>query len=362
MIASLFAAALAIAAHCDLEAPSGEPGCTRARVDALKINQIQAIGTHNSYKQAISPAQMKLLRGSNPKEAAGLDYAHPPLTDQLAAGARQLELDILYDPQGGRYADPLVKKFADDLPYDLTPLKGPGFKVMHVQDLDYRSNCPLFTGCLAEIRAWSKAHPDHVPLLILLNLKEGKLDLPGAVLAQPFDAAAMDAVDAEIRSVFQPGELITPDQVQGRRATLREAAFAHAWPKLKAARGKVMFALDAPIEQVEIYRGARKSLEGRVMFVNIDETSPAAAYITLNEPKDQADRIAAAVRAGLIVRTRADADTAEARTNDRSRQDAAFAAGAQYVSTDYMRPDPRFGPYEAHLPEGGAARLSPASK
>jgi hypothetical protein len=68
------------------------------------------------------------------------------------------------------------------------------------------------------------------------------------------------------------------------------------------------------------------------------------------------------VKAGLIVRTRADADTAEARRNDRSRQQAAFASGAQYVSTDYMQPDPRFGPYEAHLPGGGRARLDPLSK
>ncbi|MDP3852930.1 phosphatidylinositol-specific phospholipase C1-like protein [Phenylobacterium sp.] len=362
MLASLFAAALAVAAQCDLEAPSGAPNCERRQVDTLRIDQIQAIGTHNSYKQAISPKQMAMLRAVNAKEAANIDYAHPPLSDQLAAGARQLEIDVLNDPQGGRYADPLGMKMAPDVPYDLAPLKGPGLKVMHAQDIDYRSSCPLFTGCLAEIRAWSKAHPDHVPLLILLNLKEGGLNVPGAVQAVTFDAQAMDAVDAEIRSVFAPGDLITPDQIQGRYATLRDAALAHAWPTLKAARGKVMFALDAPRNQVDLYRGDRKSLEGRVMFVNIDEASPAAAYITLNEPKEQAARIAAAVRAGLIVRTRADADTNEARTGDRSRQEAAFAAGAQYVSTDYMKPDPRLGSYEAHLPGGGVARVSPASR
>lgn len=360
MLATLFAAALAVAAPCDLEAPSGAPNCERRQIDTLRINQIQAIGTHNSYKQAISPKQMAMLRAVNPKEAANIDYAHPPLADQLAAGARQLEIDVLNDPKGGLYADPLAMKIAPDLPYDLTPLKRPGFKVMHAQDIDYRSSCPLFTRCLAEIRAWSKAHPDHVPLLILLNLKEGGLSIPGAVTAPKFDAEAMAAVDAEIRSVFAPGDLIVPDQIQGAHATLREATLAQAWPTLRASRGKVMFALDAPRDQVDLYRGDRKSLEGRVMFVNIDEASPAAAYITLNDPKAQAERIAAAVRSGLIVRTRADADTVEARTNDRSRQDAAFAAGAQYVSTDYMKPDPRFGPYEAHLPGGGVARVSPA--
>jgi len=100
-------------------------------------------------------------------------------------------------------------------------------------------------------------------------------------------------------------------------------------------------------------------LEGRVAFVNTDESSPAAGYITLNEPVELSARIAAAIKAGLIVRTRADADTREARANDTTRQAAAFASGAQYVSTDYMRPDARFGPYVAKLPGGGAARLSP---
>jgi len=357
LIAVLAAAALAGA--CDLEAPSGEAGCTREAVDRLKLNDIQAVGTHNSYKLAISPAQMKLVRAADPQQADALDYAHRPLAAQLDAGARQLELDLLNDPEGGRYASPLAMKVANDQPYDLEPLKAPGLKVMHAQDIDYRSTCPRFTTCLEEVRAWSKAYPDHLPLLILLNLKEGGLTLPGATLALPFDGAAMDRVDAEIRSIFRDAELITPDQVQGRRRTLREAVLAGGWPTLKTARGKVMFALDAPEDQVALYRGARRSLEGRVMFVNIDESSPAAAYITLNEPKAQAGRIAAAVKTGLLVRTRADADTAEARADDRSRQAAAFASGAQYVSTDYMQPDPRLGPYETRLPGGGVARRNP---
>lgn len=360
MILTVLAAALALAADCDLEHPSGGPGCTRAQADATPMNRLQAVGTHNSYKQAISPAQMKLLRAMAPKAADTLDYSHRPLADQLDAGARQLEIDVLDDPQGGRYATPLAMRMAPDLPYDLEPLKQPGLKTLHVQDLDYRSNCPLFVDCLKQIRAWSKAHPDHVPILILMNLKEGKpAGLAGAADAPVFDAAAMDRVDAEIRGVFGEAELITPDHVQGRDATLREAVTTRGWPKLKAARGKVFFALDAPPEQVAVYRGARRSLEGRLLFVNIDEASPAAAYITLNEPAAQSARIRAAVAAGLIVRTRADADTAEARSGDRTRAEAAFAAGAQYVSTDYLFADPRFPAFEIHLPGGAVARRNP---
>jgi hypothetical protein len=217
-------------------------------------------------------------------------------------------------------------------------------------------------GCLKDIREWSQAHPNHVPLLVIMNLKEGGIAMPGATKAPLFDAKAMNLIDAEIRAAFPDAALITPDKVQGKRASLREAVAAGGWPTLKAARGKVMFALDCPPEQVARYRETRKVLEGRVAFVNTEESSPAAGYITLNEPKEQAARIAAAIKAGLIVRTRADADTREARVNDTTRQAAAFASGAQYVSTDYMAPDVRFGPYVAKLPGEGRARLSPVQK
>lgn len=361
MLSAILAAALAVSAGCDLEHPNGRPGCTRAAVDALPMNAIQVVGTHNSYKEAIAPKEMEMLRKANAKAATELDYSHKPLIEQLNDGARQLELDFVYDPQGGRYATPLFRKLnPDTTPYDLTPMARPGMKVIHVPDVDYRSVCPLFVDCLKEIRAWSRAHPDHVPILIIMNLKQDQLKVPGAVPLLPFDAAAMDAVDAEIRSVFKDSELITPDRVQGRHATLREAVTAGGWPRLKAARGKIMFALDESPEVVAVYRGGRRSLEGRVCFINTDEASPAAAYLTLNEPVELQARIRAAVKAGFIVRTRADADTLEARRNDRTRQSAAFASGAQYVSTDYMQPDTRLGPYEAHLPGGGIARLSPA--
>ena len=73
----------------------------------------------------------------------------------------------------------------------------------------------------------------------------------------------------------------------------------------------------------------------------------------------QQARIREAVRQGFIVRTRADADTVEARTADVSRRTAAFASGAQYVSTDYYWADPRFPTYEVRLPGAEAAACNP---
>lgn len=360
---ALAAALTVVPQDCDLERPSGRGGCTRGAVDRLPMTALQAVGTHNSYKLAIAPAEMALLRARNPAAADSLDYAHPPLAEQLDAGARQLEIDLLHDPETGRYADPVGLKLAGAAaqPYDLAPLQRPGLKVLHAQDVDYRSNCPLFVDCLGQVRAWSQAHPQHAPILILLNLKEGPIaGLPGSVEAARFDDAAMDAIDREIRGVFGAGSFITPDGVRGVRPTLREAVAAGGWPTLGAARGKVLFALDAPKGQVERYR--RGSLTGRLLFVNVEESDPDAAYITLNEPVAQQGRIRAAVAAGLLVRTRADADTKEARSGETARREAAFASGAQYVSTDYMWPDPRLGPYRVQLPGGGVARLSPVAR
>lgn len=220
MIIAALAAALAVTAPCDLEHPSGKPGCTRAAVDALPMNAIQVIGTHNSYKKAIAPKEFALLQAINPKTAKTLDYSKPPLTDQLKAGARQLELDFVNDPEGGRYATPLglkIAKDADVAPYDAGPMMKPGMKVMHVPDIDYRSVCPTFVACLIEVRAWSKTHPDHLPILIIMNLKDDQIPVPGAVPLLPFDAKAMDAIDAEIRSVFPEAALISPNRVSGVR-------------------------------------------------------------------------------------------------------------------------------------------------
>ncbi len=59
--------------------------------------------------------------------------------------------------------------------------------------------------------------------------KPSESDLPPQYHArspEKFTAATFDALDAEIRSVFKPGEMITPDQVRGNHATLEEAVLA----------------------------------------------------------------------------------------------------------------------------------------
>jgi membrane-associated phospholipid phosphatase len=370
LMAALMAGSALVGAApaCDLDAAdvraAGGDACATTWMDRrLGMNDLTAVGTHNSYKLPIPDAELQAMIAVNPG-AVALDYSHRPLVEQLDAGARQIEIDVLNDPQGGRYAHPLsaLGRPGQGAPVSAAfaeAMAQPGFKTLHMPDVDFRSNCLTFVACLTEIRDWSRAHPDHAPILIMLNAKTGAASMPGGTKPLDFDSAAWDALDAEVRSVFDADRLITPDQVQGRHATLREGVLAGGWPKLGAARGKVFFALDEGPEKVAAYRGARRSLEGRVFFVNTDEASPAAAYLTLNDPVGEQARIQAAVRAGFIVRTRADADTAAPRTGDVAQRSAAFASGAQYVSTDYVWADPRFPAYEVRLTGGAAAVCNP---
>lgn len=319
----------------------------------LRINDISAVGTHNSYKQAMPAATMTKVRAVAPAMADALDYAHRPLAEQLDAGARQLEIDVNHDPKGGHY----VRGAGDPR------LSRPGFKVLHIPGIDDGSSCVLLTDCLGAILRWSDAHPGHVPILLMFNAKDERNAARGGIDALPFTEAAYDALDAEIRSVMPRRKLILPDDVQGRYPTLRDAVLADNWPTLEAARGRFLFALDEPPAKVAVYRGARRSLEGRVFFINTDESSPAAAYLTLNDPIKDGPRIARAVAAGFLVRTRADANTREARVNDTAPRDAALAGGAQYISTDYLWPDARLpGGYRVRLPGGVAARCNPVRR
>src|ERR1700739_2160359 len=119
-------------------------GLASAGAQQVKINQIQLVGTHNSYHSGISPSEMANLRQLNPRAADSLAYRHPALETQLNDGVRQLEIDVYGDAKGGLFAHPLGPVLAAkaglpaDPPFEsLGIMSKPGFKVLHVQDIDY---------------------------------------------------------------------------------------------------------------------------------------------------------------------------------------------------------------------------------
>jgi hypothetical protein len=338
------------------------------RDGTLKLNQIQLIGTHNSYHAGIAPSESKLWKIRALSAWEGLDYKHESLTQQLDSGVRQIELDIFADSEGGRFAHPAglemvaAAHLPPDPPFDPEGLMlRPGFKVMHVQDLDFRSVCQPFTACLGEVRAWSLAHPGHIPIFILVETKQeskhGPMHLTEAEL---FTAKTFDELDGEIRSVFATEEMITPDDVRGSFKTLNKAVLAGKWPTLRSARGKVIFLMDQrPVGPA--YLEGHPSLRGRVLFTNAVPGEPDAAFIELND--GPASKIEKLVREGYLVRTRTDDSTHEARINDTRRRDAMIASGAQILSTDYPASEPARweGHYSVALPENAVARCNPVS-
>jgi len=62
-------------------------------VDAtLKLNQIQVIGTHNSYHAGIAPNESKICQAKYADAYKGLDYQHQPLPQQFDSGSARLSL------------------------------------------------------------------------------------------------------------------------------------------------------------------------------------------------------------------------------------------------------------------------------
>lgn len=366
----MFRGAIGVVAGAALAVTAGTGFAqTQAAQDkVVHINQIQVIGSHNSYHSGFAPSEKKYEEMKNPKTLRSLDYSHAPLPDQLNGGVRQIEIDVFADANGGRYAHLQIDDAATKAGLPADPnfdpnheMDKPGFKVMHIQGVDERSTCHTFVKCLTVVREWSQQHPQHVPIFILVETKEdGGRHKDGAIATEPFTSQVFDALDAEIRSVFKPGEYITPDEVRGKAATLNEAIGAGGWPTLAKARGRVVFLLDQ--RKVEtIYTEGHPSLKGRVLFTNAEPGKPDAAFTEQNDGSKET--IDALVKQGYLVRTRSDEGTEAARTNDTTRRDLAISTGAQMISTDYPPSEPsQWTSYVVKFPDGLVARCNPVNK
>ena len=277
----------------------------------ISINQIQFVGSHNSYKRAMPDSFIKQLMKVNPNLVESLDYEHIPLGDQLDLGIRKLELDIFY--------------LADD----------ERFSVGHVQQIDMSSNCLTLRICLTQIISWSEDNPTHSPIWISFNAKDNYiLGLPTPEIFTPEAFLLLDSVFEEMlgEKIIRPKDIVNLQ-----------------WPLLEEAKGKFILILDEVGTKRDIYRDG---WQHRPMFTNSPEGHPAAAVMIINDPIGDFEKIQRLVKAGYMVRTRADADTREARENDTRRKAAAFASGAQAVSTDYYLPAIHFGnEYQVNLPE-----------
>jgi hypothetical protein len=328
--------------------------------DDLPINKIQVIGSHNSYKQAIDPALFKVFQQRDSISASKIDYEHVPLTAQLDMGLRNLEIDVYADEKGGKYAHPKGLSWAQgQAPYDSAGVMNiPGFKVLHIPDLDFRSDGLTLKDCLYKLKNWSEKHPDHAPVFITLEAKDQASKNPELTVPEKFTTQTFDELDKAIEDNLGKEHLITPDMVRGKYNTLENAVLHNNWPTFKAAKGKFLFILDDNDSKRAIYIAGHPSLKGRILFANALPGTPEAATMILNDPNNP--DIKRLVEKGYIIRTRADADTRQARANDKTDFIAACNSGAQIITTDYYKKSTHFkSDYEVSFEGGKYVRVNP---
>jgi len=274
---------------------SVEPG---TREDA-RFDELQFTGSHNSYATEptwLQLAVIELADGSGDT----LRYSHADLSTQLDAGIRAIELDVR--DHGDRFSN------------------------THVPLLANAGTAPDFALALEELRMWSDAHPGHAPIVVQLELKDDYAFLDLTTRAWNADGfARLDAVIAERLG----GRVFAPADLQA----------AGEWPTLGELRGRFVLYFDSSdVARETLGFGSAE------VFVS----GPDAAFVVLNDPADPA--IPAAVAAGQIVRTRADADLRV----DPAERDAAIASGATIVSTDFPPSEP--GP-DGYAVEFGGGHL-----
>ncbi len=287
----LFACLMLAVSHTAAEEPAKRE---------LRLNQIQMVGTHNSYHLR-PPAAMLKAAMSIRKDAKEWDYSRQTIDQQLDQGVRSFELDM--------------------------HISNKGWQVMHVPTFDPGTTVPMFADALRAIRDWSARHPRHVPISLLLELKE-----EGFKLNQSFrrpTPADLLQLDADIRAAFPPESLLTPDDVRGQHKTLWEAVSSDGWPALSKTAGKVFVILHETGPNRAAYLDGHPALEGRAMFVESDLGEPHAAVLVRNDPTQR--EIATLAQQGYLVRTRVDS---QGRVQTAQREQG-LASGAHILTTDY---------------------------
>jgi hypothetical protein len=325
-------------------------------VDLLTLNQVQVIGSHNSYRMRTPDPIMQFMMASPEMlppdfDPESWDYDHVSLAEQFETyNIRSIELDIYRDPQGGlfyyRKGNAIIGLDPESGEEALT---NPGLKVLHFPDFDYLTHHLTFKDALQTVKIWSQDNPLHLPITILVEAKEDSPAqmLPGFGLTATlnFDRSGLAEIEQEIREVFPLGDnnVFTPDELRKGYNSLNEAAISGGWPTLGEMRGKVIFVLLGPEDVLENYKIDYPNLEGKSMFVFAEPGEPEAAFLKIDDPIENLEIIRSRIDEGYMVRTRADADTYEARTGDYTRMQAAFESGAQIISTDYYKEDIRSG-------------------
>jgi hypothetical protein len=208
---------------------------------------ITGVGVHNAYEQG----------------------TYPWMVDALESGASMLEIDVWQNFLGnGRYQ-------VSHEPW------GPANNCSSATTfsaLRTGSRNQSLDVCLRNMRLWHDQNPNHPPLIIKLEAKNGYDGRAG------FGAARLDSV---IASALGAGNVLKPADVKGGYATLDAAVRAGNWPSRDSLRGKFVFTLitgafeagnpfdnyDTHHEYADYLTGLGANLGSAMMFSTINGAS-----------------------------------------------------------------------------------------
>lgn len=272
----------------------------------VKLNEIQMIATHNSYKKMPDRLRWLCIAGYDKVWADRLRYEHDTLTNQFNRGVRSIELD--------------VRKRKNR------------FELTHIPLVDDRATSPDFALALEEIKLWSDNNQGHMPLMVMIELKKDWEILDPAI--QTFNPEILDELDDTLRASFDEGQILLPDDVRVEGYTLEESILNNGWPRLQDVRGKIMFIMLPSKAFRDMYLDGHESLKGRVMFAASTPGQPEAAVIFSEQP--EVEKIKELAKKNYIVRTRADAHSVV----DSTRTENSLISGGHILSTDFPPGEP----------------------
>lgn len=284
----------------------------KACADGVKYNEVSFLGTHNSYQKECVPARQKLFQDASTvtfglvkseKATFSADY----LTDQLNLGIRSIELDVETVVADGKIS----------------------FVCSHAPVLDMPTHCYNFALALKEIKLWSDANPNHLPITIIIEPK--KVFIPDKNMHY-FTCGYANELGEQAKAIFGD-TLITPADMIGKHSSFKEMREADDWMTLSETRGHVMILLhDTTVTDKYIEQDT--SIKTQAMFPMLRYDSrdkDYASFLLINKAKDIQVQAAEVLGKKLVIRTRSD----NFGSYKESDSQIALNSGAQIVSTDY---------------------------
>lgn len=284
----------------------------KACASGVKFNEVSFIGTHNSYQKACVPARQKLFQDASTVtfglvKAEKATFQSDYLTDQFNLGIRSVELDVETVVENGKVS----------------------FVCSHSPVIDMPTHCYNFALALKEIKLWSDANPNHLPITVIIEPK--KVFIPDKNMRY-FNCKYANELGEQAKEIFGD-TLITPADMMGDHASLKEMREADDWMTLSKTRGHVMLLLH-DTTATEDYIKQDPTIKTQAMFPMLrynGRDRDCASFLLINKAKDikvQADEV---LGKNLVIRSRSD----NFGSYNETESQTALNSGAQIVSTDY---------------------------